>query len=144
MRYVFMTLLLIFVRSNQSNDLPSTELPFPIPNPEMASILNPPSKLIASFDAGWQKRGTGHAYNSLSGHYINFVECNYVLKEENVSLIISNLQVIAHLLATIQVRSYSTVLAVRDVGNASQDIKRTTIVDVTFLDQQRRWSLTWP
>ncbi|KAL7299076.1 hypothetical protein TKK_0008166 [Trichogramma kaykai] len=24
--------------------------------------------LKGSFDGGWQKRGTGHAYNSLSGH----------------------------------------------------------------------------
>lgn len=34
----------------------------------------PAVKLKASFDAGWQRRGTGHAYNSLSGTY------DYVLR----------------------------------------------------------------
>ena len=30
---------------------------------------NEPCKLKVSFDAGWQKRGTGHSYNSLSGKF---------------------------------------------------------------------------
>ncbi|XP_018394014.1 PREDICTED: uncharacterized protein LOC108772866 [Cyphomyrmex costatus] len=35
---------------------------------EIGREASVPVDLIAGYDAGWQKRGTGHSYNSLSGH----------------------------------------------------------------------------
>lgn len=32
-----------------------------------------PVPLKASYDAGWQKRGTGHSYNSLTGRILYYV-----------------------------------------------------------------------
>lgn len=51
-------------------------------------------ELKASFDAGWQRRGTGHAYNSLSGSHsylvILFLYMQFFCIYKNFSFFLSD------------------------------------------------------
>ena len=105
-----------------------------------------PTDIAASFDAGWQKRGTGRAYNSLSGWpqvAIIIVAVDHIMRALYISSYLI-MQVIRLWSVIVRKRCWVMLCEVRRVPCTLVDMLETTTTAVRITRGARnRWSQTW-